>query len=151
MKQPTPLESAWCKAGDAGRVGLITGSIALPVARSQWREAVLTLIALAGAAGMSKGLKKLFPRWRPNREDQQSFPSEHAAETFAAAAMLANPIQPAAAAVAATTALSRRFADKHHLTDIVAGAAVGLAAASAVRAGAKLAGLDLPDKARSTS
>lgn len=132
-------------------MGLISGSLTLPLVRSQWRQAALTGAALAGAAGIAKGLKKPFPRWRPNGEDQQSFPSEHAAETFAAAAMLTQPVQSAAAAVAAMTALPRRFASKHYITDIAAGVTVGLAAASAVRGLAKVAKLDGRPTAKETS
>ena len=63
-----------------------------------------------------------------------SFPSGHAASAFTAATLLAGgPATPLWFALAATVAASRVYTQMHHTSDVVAGAALGVALGVAAR------------------
>lgn len=82
---------------------------------------------LAGA--MTYGLKLTVRRERPNGQDNQSFPSGHAAVTFATALVLQRHFgwwSLPTILVASYTAASRIHENAHFLSDVVAGAAVGV-------------------------
>ena len=68
-------------------------------------------------------------RERPDRRDRQSFPSGHAAVTFATAAVVQRHLgwKPSlvAYAIASYVAASRIHDNRHYLSDVVFGAAVG--------------------------
>ncbi|MEO8266699.1 MAG: phosphatase PAP2 family protein [Ilumatobacteraceae bacterium] len=101
----------------------------------------VTLSALIGAESLivNQGLKRLFRRTRPTesgdprfpvrRPSTSSFPSGHASAAFFAAAVLTTATgyrwAPAWYAVAVVVAVSRAYVRIHHVSDIVAGAAVG--------------------------
>jgi membrane-associated phospholipid phosphatase len=75
-------------------------------------------------------------RERPDGSNHQSFPSGHAAITFAAAAVIERHLgwkgSLAAYAVAAYVSTSRLHDDRHYLSDVVFGAAVGTIAGRTV-------------------
>jgi membrane-associated phospholipid phosphatase len=100
------------------------------------------LSAVLGAESLivNWGIKSLFRRVRPLRETPHtfrlrkpltsSFPSGHASAAFAAATLLAEGSPAAAPAyygLASLVATSRVYVKIHHASDVVAGAAVGLA------------------------
>lgn len=94
-------------------------------------------IAVPATLAVSKLLKHLFPRSRPgwHRKNQhQSFPSSHASMATAYLATLAPATRawwlavPAAAIVAALDR-ERVTTRAHHVSDVLAGNAIGLAAA----------------------
>jgi membrane-associated phospholipid phosphatase len=93
------------------------------------------LLALVPTNAAVEGLKRLTFRARPDGEHKRSnasFPSSHAANAFTLAAVLAGRwrrLAPAFYAFATGVALSRVVLNRHFLTDIVVGAAIGLAAA----------------------
>ena len=63
-----------------------------------------------------------------HRPITSSFPSGHAASAFTAATVLAGgPATPALYTLATLVAFSRVYVRMHHASDIVAGAALGLA------------------------
>jgi undecaprenyl-diphosphatase len=63
-----------------------------------------------------------------------SFPSGHAVSAFTAATLLAGgPATPLWFALAATVAVSRVYTQMHHTSDIVAGAALGVALGTVAR------------------
>lgn len=81
-------------------------------------------------------IKKLSHQLRPDGSDYFSFPSGHTAEAFANAEFLRQEykdVSPwygvAGYAVAATTGYLRMYNNKHWLSDVVAGAGVGIASA----------------------
>jgi undecaprenyl-diphosphatase len=69
-----------------------------------------------------------------HRPISSSFPSGHAASAFTAAVLLAGgPATPLWFALAATVAASRVYTRMHHASDVVAGAALGLALGAIAR------------------
>lgn len=123
-------EDLWARAGDVGRAGLLLSAVALPLCRRDFNAGFDALTAIFACAAVSKAVKAWWDEPRPNGEDNKSFPSQHAAECFAAGVALARndswggPALVAAAAVAATRLLAR----KHHPLDVVAGAGLGITA-----------------------
>lgn len=100
----------------------------------------IALVLLAESVVVNQGIKRLFPRSRPERSDPaphhvrepltSSFPSGHASSAMAAATMLSarRPrAAPAYFSMAAVVATSRVHVRMHHASDVFAGAAIGLA------------------------
>jgi undecaprenyl-diphosphatase len=99
------------------------------------------------SATINLGIKPLARRRRPDRADpaphgarqvrmpeSDSFPSGHAASAFTAATLLAGgPATPVWFALAAAVASSRVYTRMHHTSDIVAGAALGVALGTIAR------------------
>jgi membrane-associated phospholipid phosphatase len=119
----------WSRFGDVGRGVLMTTAGILPELPGARKPRVSVGLSLLAVKLVVTALKKLFPEERPNGEDDQSFPSEHAAECVASALIIGRecPGVPAAAAygLASAVALSRIAARKHHPRDVAAGAAIG--------------------------
>ena len=88
------------------------------------------------SGGMTQLLKYTVRRTRPDGSNRASFPSGHASGTFATAAVLHRWYGPRvgvpAIAVASYVAASRLSENKHHLSDLAFGAAIGLAAGRVV-------------------
>jgi undecaprenyl-diphosphatase len=92
-------------------------------------------------------VKSVFQRFRPHRPVDapllfgvrrpvtSSFPSGHATAAFCAASLLADgsPAAPAWYALASLVAASRVYVGLHHASDVVAGAALGVALGYALR------------------
>jgi len=86
---------------------------------------------------MTAVLRVAFPRERPDGSGTLSFPSGHASGTFASAAVISHYYKKAAIpayAIASLVGFSRIEKNKHHLSDVVFGAMLGIVAArTAVR------------------
>ena len=89
--------------------------------------------AIMGAA--TYGLKEIVSRTRPDGSDDKSFPSGHAAKSFALAAMLHKEyawrspwISFTGYTLATATSVGRLLNDKHWMSDVIGGAAIGIGA-----------------------
>jgi undecaprenyl-diphosphatase len=134
----------------AGRLGVLWLVLALVLCGvyRRWGAVWLTLIAVALADWSAAGLKALFDRNRPPVDyprpkalvpvpHDASFPSGHAATSFAAATVLtfAFPrLGPALFLLAAAVAFSRVYVGVHYPLDILGGAALGVLVAVALHA-----------------
>jgi membrane-associated phospholipid phosphatase len=129
---------AWARLGDVGRCALVAGALLLPLRRRDFDGSFNALTAVLASSAVCKAIKPFVPERRPNGEDSDSFPSQHAAECFAAGLALRRYFgrDAGAAAIAGATlvAMSRLFAKKHFLIDVLAGVVIGTAATIAVEA-----------------
>ncbi len=111
------------------------------------REAVRLSVALGGESALiNRGVKSLFRRTRPAREEHavfalrkprsSSFPSGHATSAFMAATLLSSGrprSRPLWFALAAVVASSRVHVRIHHGSDVAAGAVIGVGLGRLVR------------------
>jgi membrane-associated phospholipid phosphatase len=132
------VADVWSRFGDTGRFGLITAAVLLPLKRRDFDGNFNAATSILTSAAVCKAVKPFVPELRPNREDTNSFPSQHAAESFAAGLALRRYFGWAAGTaeigVATLVATSRLFAKKHYAVDLVAGIAIGAASTIAVEA-----------------
>jgi undecaprenyl-diphosphatase len=132
--------------GSSGLIWLIVAALAALL----WRRPSIILFVVSGyliAAWASLGLRQAIGRERPPHRFpdppplvhvpvSDSFPSGHAATSFACAALLAwlTPLPKVPLFVlAALIAFSRVYNGVHYPLDVVGGAALGLAVATALR------------------
>lgn len=137
-----PVFYGLSSAADHGLVWLLVG--AGRAARRGDPGVALRMGAALGAESLLTNgpIKAMFRRVRPeddrppegplpygmHRPITSSFPSGHAASAFTAATLLAGgPATPLWFGLAATVAASRVYTRMHHTSDIVAGAALGVA------------------------
>src|SRR5206468_1187379 len=122
-------------------------ALVLCSAHRRWGVFALTVIAVVLADWSATGLKALFDRPRPplryaepktlvHLPHDASFPSGHAATSFAAATMLSFAFQrfaPLLYVLAATVAFSRVYVGVHYPLDVLGGALLGALIATALR------------------
>jgi undecaprenyl-diphosphatase len=124
-------------ASDVGRPALLFGGL-LAIAVFDVAgpgTARLALAALLPTNLVVEGMKRAVNRTRPDGERKRSnasFPSSHAANAFALAWVFARRWRRPSAAfwlAAGVVAFSRLYLNRHYLSDVVVGAAVGIACA----------------------
>jgi undecaprenyl-diphosphatase len=135
------LERSMRMFTDVGRPAVVLGGLAAIawLDRAQGlRVAADALLALAPTNLLVEGLKRATHRARPDGERKRSnasFPSSHAANAFALAAVLGRRWRSAAPGLlvlASAVAISRVYLNRHFVSDILVGAAIGLLCAWAV-------------------
>src|SRR4051812_35786556 len=143
-----PVFYGLSSAADHGLLWLLIGSVR--AARSGDPTIALRMGATLGVESLLTNgpIKAMFRRVRPetdhppegplpygmHRPLPSSFPSGHAASAFTAATLLAGgPTTPVWFALAAAVASSRVYTRMHHTSDIVAGAALGVALGTIAR------------------
>jgi len=121
---------------DVVLAGLLAVALFAPLGPATVRGALVVLVPLNLVV---EGTKRLTDRPRPDGTHQRSnasFPSSHAANAFALAAVFARRWPRPRLAfwlVAALVAASRVYLDRHYLSDVVVGAVLGLVVAWAVQ------------------
>ena len=94
-----------------------------------------------------QGVKAVTRRERPDESNSQSFPSGHTASAFATASVLERHFGWKAGlpayGFATYVGMARMSANKHHLSDVIMGAAVGIAAGRTVTMGVGGAKFDM--------
>lgn len=137
-RQTVTKADAWARFGDVGRCGLIAGALLLPLRRRDLDGSCNALTAVLASSAACKAIKPFIPERRPNGEDLNSFPSQHAAECFAAGLAVRRyfgaEVGSLAIGAATLVTTSRLFAKKHFLVDVLAGVVIGTASTLAVEA-----------------
>jgi membrane-associated phospholipid phosphatase len=118
------------RAGDVGAILLPVGSAAGALIAKDHKGLAQLAESYASAMAVVYVLKPLVDRTRPDG-GAQSFPSGHATSAFAGAAFLQRrygwALGVPAYAVASYVGYSRVEAKRHYTSDVVAGAAIGIA------------------------
>ena len=136
-------------AADHGLLWLSIGAVRAATSRHHRRAFVRLAVAMGAESVLTNGvIKTAFRRIRPpeyfdvgplpygmHRPITSAFPSGHAASAFTAATLLADddPLAPLYYGLAALVAASRVYVRMHHASDVVAGAAWGLALGRLIR------------------
>ena len=130
-KAPTPID-------DIIQYSPIVGVYSLKLCRVPSRSDYLSttlILAMSTALSVSavQGAKHLFTVWRPDGSMPNSFPSGHTATAFMGAELMRQEFKDTAPwvcyagyAVAVATGTLRVCHDRHWLTDVLAGAGIGI-------------------------
>lgn len=122
-------EGTWKDISNAGLITLVGTALVLPATRDDWEGFRQATYSIGSAGGIALIGKALVQEERPDNSDNNSFPSAHTAEAFAAATTLHRrygwKTGFPAYAVATLTGVARERARKHDWYDVAAGAAIG--------------------------
>jgi membrane-associated phospholipid phosphatase len=128
---------AWNRFGDIGRAVLVGAATLMPLRPGTNPARVSAASCLTAIKFLTKALKMTVPEERPDGDDNESFPSEHAAQCVAAAMIIEReypgPVGALAYGLAGLVSMSRIEAKKHHPRDVIAGGLIGCAVVLATR------------------
>jgi membrane-associated phospholipid phosphatase len=126
------VDDIWNRFADAGRLALIGAAVGAPLWRRDFRGSFNALTAILATSAADKLIKAVWNERRPNGENNNSFPSQHAAECFAAATSLdrtfGDGAGPLAIGLATAVSITRICSGKHHVADVIAGTGIGITA-----------------------
>jgi membrane-associated phospholipid phosphatase len=136
--------SAFSRLGEHGGVWLAIGAAGCALDRMRARRWGRALGAVAGTYALNTAIKLAVRRRRPQlaglppltgTPTQLSFPSAHASTSFAAAGLYSRLglSAPGLYALAAALSASRLYLGVHYPSDVLAGAALGMAAQRGLR------------------
>jgi len=126
------------KAGNNGLVWVVLGAALAIIDSSRWEQWLVCALLGPLAIGLNYAIKLLVKRPRPVLEglpplggapSSLSFPSAHATSSFAVATAMVrvDPAMSAAFLVALALSLGRPYLGMHYPSDVLAGAAFGIA------------------------
>ena len=123
-------EKSWIEqTGDVFAYGMPLVSLSSSVVLEDYEGSKQFLAAFGASMGTTYVLKFSVQRERPDGSDTRSFPSGHSAATFQSAVFIHKRYGLKYAALAyagaAFTAYSRVYAQKHYVSDVLAGAVIG--------------------------
>ncbi|EGR3322371.1 phosphatase PAP2 family protein [Vibrio parahaemolyticus] len=122
-------EKDWDVLTDIGTYGLVATAAAVPVYKGDWEGFWQAGLSIGTASGVGLIGKKTIDEERPDKSDNDSFPSNHTANAFASATNLylryGWEAGLPAYSMAALVGVGRVEAKKHYWRDVLAGAALG--------------------------
>jgi hypothetical protein len=144
--EKNPMHDLGKVGGKSGDVGLVLGSslamlgLSQSVGSDRFRAAAYdTTQAVLVNSFYTFALKSTTQRWRPDGSNRLSFPSGHTSNAFAIAAVWSGQYGAKAAVpgyfLAGLVGASRMASQKHHFSDVVAGATVGYLVGTTVSRG----------------
>ncbi|ENM5720389.1 phosphatase PAP2 family protein [Vibrio mimicus] len=123
----------WETLSDIGTYGLVGLAFAMPAYKSDWQGFTQAGLSIATASGVGLVTKSLIDEERPDGSGNDSFPSNHTANAFAAATTLniryGWEVGLPAYGVAALSGVGRVEGNKHYWRDVLAGAVLGTVSA----------------------
>lgn len=126
---PTKMQKDIAKSTDVVLVALPAAALAGVLIEQDWKGLIQGVETAGATAAATLILKYAVNERRPDGSNMHSFPSGHSATTFATAAFLQRrygwKFGAPAFALATYVAWGRVYSKKHHLWDVVAGAAIG--------------------------
>lgn len=122
-------EKGWDKASGIGRDALVVFALGVPLVERDGKGFKQAAFSLGATQGVTSVLKGVIHDDRPDHSDDNSFPSGHTSISFASAATLEKrygwKLGLPAHAVAIFVGVGRVEARKHHVHDVLVGAAIG--------------------------
>ncbi len=115
--------------GDMTQVMIPAYALGMTMNESDWTGTKQFVAQFAAMEIVVNGLKHFVPEDRPDHSDKKSFPSGHSASAFSGAAFIHKRYGIKRAIIpyiaAGFTGFSRVYAKRHHVHDVLAGAAIG--------------------------
>ena len=126
---PNRYQKGVAKSTDVAAIALPTAALIGVLAQKDWKGLLQGVETAGATAAATLILKYAVKERRPDGSNMHSFPSGHSSVSFASAAFLQRrygwKVGGPAYAVAAYVGWGRVYAKKHHIWDVVAGAAFG--------------------------
>nr|WP_260260731.1 phosphatase PAP2 family protein [Vibrio intestinalis] len=121
----------WDKISDISTYGLVATAALIPTYHRDWQGLKQAGFSIGVASGVGLIGKSLVDKERPDGSDNDSFPSNHTANAFASATTLQQrygwEVGIPAYGVAILAGIARVEAEEHYYSDVLAGAAIGIA------------------------